>query len=197
MAGVNDLGEIEESSSHSGRRSLTTNSGSKTFFSIVGGVKSFFRKRKNSISKSASTDSLTSMDYPDQGAIETKPKTSTVYEGKLSAEVLQKHTAILGQEGPVLTPSSVLPGGARKEEKREQAWALGSTGGNTGAELRAFAHLEKTPVRRRFKDFLVSCTFHTQQGHYHENEDRLIAKIDVHKVSFGEVLKQKLGIIRN
>jgi len=48
------------------------------------------------------------------------------------------------------------------------------------SERVAWEKLEVKPVRRHNKNFRTSCTFHTRQGSFHDNEDRYLAKLNVY-----------------
>ena len=48
------------------------------------------------------------------------------------------------------------------------------------SERVAWEKLEVKAVRRHYKNFRTSCTFHTRQGSFHDNEDRYLAKLNVY-----------------
>ncbi|GMH61917.1 hypothetical protein TL16_g03363 [Triparma laevis f. inornata] len=50
----------------------------------------------------------------------------------------------------------------------------------TRSERIAWEKLDEKPVRRVYKNFRTSCSFHTREGEHHANEDRYLTKMNVY-----------------
>ena len=62
------------------------------------------------------------------------------------------------------------------------------------SERVAWEKLDVKPIRRHYKNFRTSCTFHTRTGSFHDNEDRYLAKLNVYSDSLDKPGTHLFGV---
>ena len=125
-----------------------------------------------------------------KGAAKSKGESSDSFD-KLSAENLHRHSRIKEAGVGLVRPEPVKDMLFKKSDLGAASSGTVATnpsnvptsplnGNLTRDESKTWAKMEVDPVRRLFKVFNTSATFHSRTGPKHGNEDRYVVKLNVY-----------------